>query len=71
MPFGPGKYGEALTLARQACGASAALLIVFDGESGGGFSVQAPPGFLIDIPATLRKVADGVEADLKQRGMIE
>ena len=66
MPFGPGKYGDALTMARKLCGASAAILIVFDGELGRGFSVQAPAGVLIDIPKMLRNTADSIEADLKK-----
>jgi len=67
MPFGPGKYGDALTVARQLCGASSAILIVFDGEGGPGFSVQAPPGVLIDIPRVLRSTAEKIEADFKKR----
>lgn len=66
MSIGPGKYDDAMTLARKQCGSSAAALIVLKGESGPGFSCQADLETTLRLPAILRKVADDIEADLKK-----
>jgi hypothetical protein len=65
MAVGPGKYDEALTLARQACGATCAVLIVFDGKRGAGFSCQATPAMTLSLPEILRLMANSIEEDLR------
>lgn len=62
--IGPGKYDYALTQAREMCGAKAAILIVFAGKQGSGFSVQVPLEILPKLPAFLRAVADDIEKDV-------
>jgi hypothetical protein len=64
--IGAGKYDDALTEARKMCGASAALLIVLDGEKGAGFSCQSTPTHLLKLPTLLRQVAGQIEADLRK-----
>jgi len=69
MTVGKGKYDDALTQAREACGAYSALLIVLDGKQGPGFACQTRVTQLESLPAILRTVADQMEADFK-RGVI-
>jgi hypothetical protein len=64
MAEGPGKYDDLCTTARKAAEAQAALLIIFGGNNGNGFSVQTPIDFLIGIPAILRAIADEIEKSL-------
>lgn len=66
MALGAGRYDDALTLALRDCGARIGILIVGDGESGPGFSVQADLGSLLLLPKVLRTVADSIEKDLKE-----
>jgi hypothetical protein len=65
MALGPGKYDAALTLARQACGATSAVLIVLDGEHGAGFSCQATAAMTLALPEFLRQLANSIEQDVK------
>jgi hypothetical protein len=65
MALGPGKYDEIATIAREAAGALAVILIVLDGTHGSGFSVQAVgEDISTHLPALLRTVADGIEGDM-------
>lgn len=57
----PHKYDEACTAARIATGASGIILIILDGEHGPGFSMQAPPSLVPDMPGLLRRMADDIE----------
>ena len=61
--IGPGKYDEECTTAREATKAEGALLLVFNGNKGSGFSAQIPTKWLLKIPVILRSVADQIEAD--------
>jgi hypothetical protein len=54
---GPGKYDDACTVARESTKASGVLLVVFEGEKGSGFSVQAPPEIIAAMPNILEEVA--------------
>jgi hypothetical protein len=63
MALGPGKYDHVCTLAREQAKAEGALLIVFGGEYGDGFSMQAPMTTSKALPAILRMVADDIERD--------
>jgi hypothetical protein len=64
MSEGPGKYDAVCTYARQVTQAQAVVLIVLNGVSGAGFSVQStervPPAVLADL---LRFVADKIEKE--------
>lgn len=70
MAIGPGKYDDILTEARRKAGAYGAILIVFDGEKGAGFSCQITPEQSLKLPFLLRSIADQVEghvaADFKK-----
>jgi hypothetical protein len=64
MPEGPGKYDDLCTAARQTAEADAALLIIFGGNMGSGFSAQIPSNLVGDVPAILRAIADQIEESL-------
>ena len=66
MALGPGKYDDALTVARKLCGATCAILIVAKGERGSGFACQSDVETLLRLPSVLRHIADQMEADLKK-----
>lgn len=65
MAIGEGKYDELATLARERSGARGVVVIVIDGAQGHGFSVQAPPGLTLMLPALLRAIADQIDADVR------
>ena len=52
--------------ARVGAGATAAILIIFEGDKGMGFSVQAPPEIVVGIPDMLRGIADSIEEDINR-----
>jgi hypothetical protein len=62
--MGPGKYDDALTVARQLCGSTGAALIVFEGDKGPGFACQTDLLMLRRLPHVLRHLADEIETDL-------
>ena len=64
MPEGPGNYDDLCTAARQTAEAEAALLIIFVGNKGTGFSAQVPPHLIEFVPAILRDVANEIEKSL-------
>lgn len=61
---GPGKYDDLLTRARLEAKAKGAILIVFEGAKGNGFSVQAPAPVLVKLPDLLRTMADDIQAQI-------
>lgn len=63
MPFGPGKYDDEATVARESAHATAVILMVFGGDRGTGFAIQAPLEYLVKLPELLRDVAAQIEAD--------
>ena len=63
MAFGPGKYDELCSHVRERAQALAALVMVFGGKNGTGFSVQAPPELTWSLPQILRNVAAQIEKD--------
>jgi len=66
MPKGPGRYDPECTATLMATGAAAAVLIVFNGKHGSGFSATAvSEEIILDIPRLLRTVADQIEEDLE------
>ena len=64
MPHGPGKYDDVATVALKSTKARGVIVMVFDGEKGTGFSVQAPADVQLRLPVILRDVADQIERDL-------
>jgi hypothetical protein len=55
---GPGKYDDLCTLVREQAQADAAIVIVFNGKRGSGFSVQAPIGIALSLAETLSQIAN-------------
>ena len=66
--FGPGKYDRLCTLVRDRARARGAVLIVFDGEHGHGFSAQLPADGYDAVVLALRAVADEIERDMTAPG---
>jgi len=66
MPVGPGKYDDLCTYARENAKAEGAILLIFHGEKGSGFSCQADLMTTLSIPHLLRQMADQIEADSKR-----
>jgi len=63
--LGPGKYDELCTEVRTRSGAAGAIVIIFGGERGDGFSVQTTtPELVVALPGMLRQLADLIEEDL-------
>lgn len=69
MPIGPGKYDDLTTHVRVQSKALGVIVIVFEGEHGSGFSVQAPLDITLKLPGLLRTVAADIEASMR-RGKI-
>ena len=63
MAIGPGKYDSWCSRIREETGAEGVIVIIFGGEEGSGFSMQAPPDLTADLPAILHKVAGAIERD--------
>jgi hypothetical protein len=61
MAFGPGKYDDELTEVRRQTRAAGALLLIFDGSKGSGFSAQLSAELTVMLPAILRDVARQIE----------
>lgn len=62
---GPGKYDDWCSFVRFGTKAKGAMVLIFEGEHGNGFSSQLPPEQTAQIPDVLRQIADQIEADLK------
>ena len=62
MGNGPGKYDEALTLAKQSVDATEGVLIIFDGNKGSGFSVQASEQTIGALPDILESMSSQIRA---------
>ena len=61
--IGPGKYDDICTKAREATNAEGAILLIFNGEHGQGFSCQLPPHLMPAVPSMLRYIADEIDAN--------
>lgn len=66
MAFGPGKYDDLCTYAREAAKAQGVVLIVTDGERGSGFSVQGPLEVHMALPELLEQAALQIRASWQQ-----
>jgi hypothetical protein len=64
MAVGPGKYDDLCTYVREQSKATGACVMVFGGEAGWGFSIQAPPFAMLDLAKLLRYMADRCEKDM-------
>jgi len=63
--FLPGKYDTLCTLLRETAAAEGAIVIVFNGLLGSGFSVQTTHmGLVNKLPALLEQMAQDIRADL-------
>ena len=65
MAQGPGKYDDVATMALRETRAKGVIVLVFGGDRGSGFSVQAEEGIVLNIPEILRNVAGQIEQDVK------
>lgn len=63
MPKGPGNYNDVCTQVREQTQALGAVLIIFDGDRGNGFSVQAPEELSVQLPEILEFVAATIGSD--------
>jgi len=68
--MGPGKYDSILTQAREAAKASGAILLVFEGEQGCGFSCQVPAHKILLVPSLLREMAQIIETDWQHQSLV-
>ena len=68
MTHGPGKYDDLATHVRQEAGARGVVVIVIDGNKGAGFSVQGEADVIVRLPSLLRRLADDIAHDIKERG---
>lgn len=64
MALGPGKYDAICTEAREKAGADVCVLVVMGGVFGSGFSVQAIPEAIPDLPKILRDMARQIEESI-------
>lgn len=70
MAIGPGKYDDLATTVIKAAHARGVVVIVFDGDKGNGFSVQADAQVAAILPDVLRYMAEQLEDDLTKKQMI-
>jgi len=62
MPIGPGKYDDLCTYVREQAKAEGVIVLVFGGERGNGFEVQATLSITLGLPEILRSMADKIDA---------
>lgn len=65
MPVGEGKYDAICTVARGMADADGAIVIIFGGSYGSGFSVQAPLEIQQNLPALLENMAGQIRESTK------
>jgi hypothetical protein len=61
--IGPGKYDDLATMVREQAKARGVIVVIFDGDKGQGFSVQADLTITLALPNILRMIADQIEQD--------
>jgi hypothetical protein len=64
--IGPGKYDDETTMVQKATNAIGVVLLVFGGNKGDGFSVQATLEMTLLLPTILRTIADQLDADVEK-----
>ena len=57
MPVGPGIYDDVCTDVRERTKAQGAIVIIVNGDRGGGFSCQADPLTTLRLPDILESMA--------------
>lgn len=69
MPHGPGKYDELCSYVREQTGAEAAIVIVFGGRLGDGFSMQSAGWDTAEnVAKVLERVLGQLRADVAPKG---
>lgn len=69
MPIGPGLYDDLCVRALLETNASATIVLILGGDKGTGFSINMRDARVaFELPALLRSMADGIEADLRPQG---
>lgn len=58
---GPGKYDDLCTYVREQAKAEGAVVLVFNGKHGEGFSAQLSLVLRMTLPGILRRMADDIE----------
>lgn len=66
MASGPGKYDDLCTHVRVTAEARCAIVMIFHGKEGSGFSVQSDAETLAVLPAMLRDMADEMDGDIRR-----
>jgi hypothetical protein len=64
--IGPGKYDDLCTYVRETAKAEGAIVMVFSGHLGSGFSCQADLINTATLPKTLRAIADEIESSFRK-----
>lgn len=64
MSTGGGRYEDLCTYVRTRAQADGAIVMVFGGCRGSGFSIQASADVLLSLPALLRQMAGDIECDV-------
>ena len=59
--LGPGKYDDLCGYVREKAEAIGAIVIIFQGKDGHGFSCQLPAEAISGIPDILRQIAKQIE----------
>jgi hypothetical protein len=70
MALGPGKYDEELGAALEACGATRGILATVDGREGPGFTCRLTLEDMTKVVAALRAMADEIEANGFDDGVV-
>lgn len=69
MALGPGKYDELCTQAREGAQAEGAVVVIFNGTRGTGFSVQGSIAVHKIVRDTLNAMVAGVRGDMRYESM--
>ena len=64
--IGAGVYDDLTTVIRDKTQAEGVVLMIFGGNRGSGFSVQAPAEIMAKLPELLEAAAMGVRSDMEQ-----
>jgi hypothetical protein len=68
---GPGRYDDLCTYVRERSKGDGAVVMIFGGQHGNGFSVQVAKPLLENLPTLLREMADDMDADLVGGNLVE
>jgi hypothetical protein len=65
---GAGKYADLCSHVRQLAEARGAIVMIFEGNKGTGFSIEAPGAAILALPFMMRALADDIEARIRKYG---